>query len=135
MPARHAPDGPDRLTAVPTMLHSGAALNVVPAVGELTCDIRADQLPTGQARLVELARALATEPSVLLLDEPASGLDDAESEAFADLLLELAHEGMGILMVEHDMDLVMAVCDTIRVLDFGEVIAIGEPAMIRSDPR
>ena len=95
----------------------------------------ADSIPTGTARLLELARCLASDPKLLLLDEPSSGLDETETDAFGDLLKDLASEGTGILMVEHDMDLVMGVCDTIRVLDFGEVIAIGDPAMIRSDPR
>ena len=62
---------------------------------------------------------------MLLLDEPASGLDDAESDAFAELLLELAGEGMAILMVEHDVPLVMKVCEWIHVLDFGAILAVG----------
>jgi branched-chain amino acid transport system ATP-binding protein len=98
-------------------------------------DDRADSIPTGTARLLELARCLAGAPRLLLLDEPSSGLDETETDDFGDLLKDLAAEGMGILMVEHDMDLVMAVCDTIRVLDFGEVIAIGDPSMVRSDPK
>ena len=96
---------------------------------------RADSIPTGTARLLELARCLAGEPKLLLLDEPSSGLDETETEAFGELLRDLAAEGRGILMVEHDMKLVMGVCDTIRVLDFGEVIAVGSPAEIRSNPR
>ncbi len=95
---------------------------------------RADSIPTGTARLLELARALACEPRLLLLDEPSSGLDETETEAFGDLLLELAAEGRTILMVEHDMDLVMRVCGTLNVLDFGSIIASGEPAEIRANP-
>lgn len=98
-------------------------------------DERADAIPTGTARLLELARCLAGAPKLLLLDEPSSGLDETETDDFGDLLRELAADGVGILMVEHDMDLVMGVCDTIRVLDFGQVIAIGDPAEIRRDPR
>ncbi len=94
----------------------------------------ADSLPTGQARLVELGRALATRPRLLLLDEPASGQDESETENFADLLRELAGEGIGILLVEHDMQLVMNVCEYIHVLDFGRLMAAGSPAEIRNDP-
>ncbi len=92
---------------------------------------RADSIPTGTARLLELARALACEPRLLLLDEPSSGLDESETDDFGDLLRSLAAEGMAILMVEHDMDLVMSVCDEIHVLDFGQIIASGTPAEIR----
>jgi branched-chain amino acid transport system ATP-binding protein len=93
----------------------------------------ANTLPTGLARLTELGRALATRPRLLLLDEPGSGLDTAESEAFGHLLRELAGDGLGILLVEHDMELIMEVCEWIHVLDFGVHIAQGSPAEIRSD--
>lgn len=95
---------------------------------------RADSVPTGTARLLEVARALACNPRVLLLDEPSSGLDEAETEAFGTLLIELAAEGRTVLMVEHDMDLVMRVCHEIHVLDFGAIIATGTPEEIRSSP-
>jgi branched-chain amino acid transport system ATP-binding protein len=94
---------------------------------------RVDAMPTGLARLVELARALATQPTVLLLDEPASGLDDSESESFAALLLQLAGEGMAILLVEHDVQLVMQVCAHIHVLDFGAILAVGTPSEIQQN--
>jgi branched-chain amino acid transport system ATP-binding protein len=97
-------------------------------------DERADSIPTGTARLLELARCLAGDPKLLLLDEPSSGQDESETDAFGALLKELAAEGRGIVMVEHDMDLVMSVCDEIHVLDFGTIIASGPPAMIRNDP-
>ncbi len=97
-------------------------------------DEQADTLPTGMARLVEVARALAARPRVLLLDEPSSGLDEHESDVFAKLLLDLAGEGLAILMVEHDVPLVMEVCSTIHVLDFGKMIAVGTPAEIQADP-
>jgi branched-chain amino acid transport system ATP-binding protein len=94
---------------------------------------RADSVPTGTARLVEMARALAIEPKLLLLDEPSSGLDEGETEHFGQLLRALSLDGTAILMVEHDMDLVMGVCDLIHVLEFGKVIASGTPAEIRAD--
>jgi branched-chain amino acid transport system ATP-binding protein len=95
---------------------------------------RADALPTGQARLVELGRVLATEPKVVLLDEPASGLDEVETGRVADVLAELAADGMAVLLVEHDMDLVMQLCSRLYVLDFGAVIACGSPAEVRAEP-
>jgi branched-chain amino acid transport system ATP-binding protein len=94
---------------------------------------RADSVPTGVARLLEMARALAIEPKLLLLDEPSSGLDEAETENFGRLLQRLAADGCSILMVEHDMDLVMSVCDLIHVLEFGKVIATGTPPEIRAN--
>jgi branched-chain amino acid transport system ATP-binding protein len=97
-------------------------------------DKRVESLPTGSARLVELARALATDPKVLLLDEPSSGLDEQETDALGALLHELTSGGLGVLLVEHDMPLVMEACTFISVLDFGRVIASGTPAEIQADP-
>ena len=96
-------------------------------------DEEVSSIPTGQARVVELGRALKTRPSLLLLDEPASGQDDAETEAFGVLLRQLAADGIGIFLVEHDVALVMDVCDHIHVVDFGEIIAGGSPDEIQRD--
>ena len=98
-------------------------------------DKTAGELPTGSARLVEIARALATGPQLLLLDEPASGLDESESDRLGKLLRELTGEGLGVLLVEHDMSLVMRVCDSIYVLDLGMIIAHGTPEHIQHDPQ
>jgi branched-chain amino acid transport system ATP-binding protein len=95
---------------------------------------RADRLPTGQARVVELARSLATDPSVLLLDEPASGQDESETAAFAAVLREVAAEGVAVVLVEHDVQLVMDVCSHIDVLDLGRVLASGTPAEVQQNP-
>jgi branched-chain amino acid transport system ATP-binding protein len=108
------------------------ATSVIERVGlEGVASRRADALPTGQARLVELARVLAADPRVVLLDEPASGLDERETERVAGLLRSLAAEGLAILLVEHDMDLVMQLCSRLHVLDFGAVIASGPPDEVR----
>ena len=95
---------------------------------------RADAVPTGSARLVELARALATRPRVLLADEPASGLDDAETDRLGALLVGLAGAGMAVLLVEHDVALVMRVSAVVTVLDAGAVLARGTPSEVRADP-
>ncbi len=96
-------------------------------------DARVDSLPTGQCRLVELGRCLATKPKVLLLDEPASGQSEAETVIFAELLQSLAAGGMAVVLVEHDVALVMNVCARVNVLDFGRIIASGTPSEIQND--
>jgi branched-chain amino acid transport system ATP-binding protein len=93
----------------------------------------AGDLPTGTARLVEVTRALAIDPCVLLLDEPASGLDEEETVRLGALLRSLAADGRAVLLVEHDMELVMHICDVVYVLDVGDVIASGPPDDVRRD--
>ncbi len=95
---------------------------------------QADVLPTGLSRLLELARALACRPKLLLLDEPSSGLDSTESARLGALISELAGEGLAVLLVEHDMEMVMSLCGHIHVLDFGRMIASGSPAEVQADP-
>jgi branched-chain amino acid transport system ATP-binding protein len=94
---------------------------------------RPDQLPYGMRKRVALARALAAEPKVLLLDEPASGLSEAELPELGDLITELAADA-SVVVVEHRMDLMMSVCEAIAVLDFGKLIAHGTPDQVQADP-
>jgi branched-chain amino acid transport system ATP-binding protein len=99
-------------------------------------DVTADSVPTGIARLTELARALACDPRLLLLDEPSSGLSESETDEFAVLVRSLAEDdGRSVLIVEHDVELVLSLCSTVHVLDFGSIIASGPPDVIRADPR
>jgi sulfate-transporting ATPase len=99
-------------------------------------DHRPSQLSYAQRRLVGLARSVAATPSILLLDEPCSGLDDIETREMGHLVTRLAREWrMGVLVVEHDVELVMRICDRILALDFGETIGGGTPAEIRKHPR
>ena len=97
---------------------------------------QAKNLPYGEQRRLEIARALATGPGVLLLDEPAAGMNTREKADLMPLIRRLRDEfGLGILVIEHDMKLVMGVCETITVLDHGVTIARGTPEQVRSDPR
>jgi branched-chain amino acid transport system ATP-binding protein len=97
---------------------------------------QARSLPYGDQRRLEIARALATTPRLLLLDEPAAGMNPQEKEELMQLIRRLRDEfGVGILLIEHDMPVVMGTCEHIVVLDHGEVLAAGEPAAIRRDPR
>ncbi len=95
---------------------------------------QAGSLALGQQRILEIARALAADPCLLLLDEPAAGLRYLEKQALADLLRRLRGEGMGILLVEHDMDFVMGLADRVVVMEFGEKIAEGLPEEVQRDP-
>jgi branched-chain amino acid transport system ATP-binding protein len=100
---------------------------------EAIADERAETLPTGRARLVEVGRALATDPKIVLLDEPASGLDEHETRQLAGVLERVRDAGVAVLMVEHDLDLVMDLCSRIYVMSLGEVIACGSPDEVRRD--
>jgi ABC-type branched-subunit amino acid transport system ATPase component/ABC-type branched-subunit amino acid transport system permease subunit len=95
----------------------------------------AGSLPLGQQRTLEIARALASDPKLVLLDEPAAGLRYLEKRSLAELLQKLRAEGLGILLVEHDMDFVMGLADRVAVMDFGQRIAEGTPAEVQRDPR
>ena len=100
-------------------------------------DVTVGTLPTGSARLVELARALACRPRVLLLDEPSSGLNEEETSAIGQMLLGLVADKeneLAVLLVEHDMSFVMGVCARIHVLDFGKIIAVGTSMEVQADP-
>ncbi|GAB4365902.1 MAG: ABC transporter ATP-binding protein [Deltaproteobacteria bacterium] len=94
----------------------------------------AGELPYGRKRRLEIARALAGEPKLLLLDEPVAGMNDAETREIHELILAIRDRGITVLLIEHDMSLVMRVCDRLVVLNFGEMIAEGPPDRIRRDP-
>ncbi|WP_327319494.1 ABC transporter ATP-binding protein [Streptomyces sp. NBC_01235] len=119
----------------PERRHAARTADAVLARLGLTdqADAPADALPTGIARLVEVGRALVLRPRVLLLDEPAAGQDAEETERFAALLRALAADGTAVLLVEHDMSLVMTVCDDVHVLDLGKVVAAGPPERVQRD--
>jgi len=98
-------------------------------------DHQASSLPFGQQRLLEVARALAAEPQLVLLDEPAAGLSTAETARLGELVMRIRDLGVTVLLVDHDMDLVMQVSDEVVVLDQGATIAEGAPREVQRDPR
>ncbi|MCW2682031.1 MAG: transporter related protein [Frankiales bacterium] len=137
-----AADAPDLLSYLRDVIRPAAAVLPSAAVAavrefrlEADLDRKAQDLPYGKRRLLAIARAVAAQPSVLLLDEPAAGLGDVETAELADLLRRLASDwGIAVLLVEHDMNLVMSVCDKVVVVDFGRKIAEGTPQEVRQDP-
>ena len=99
-------------------------------------DLKASQLPYGKQRKLEIARALATNPKLLLLDEPAAGMNPTETEELLEIIDYIRDTfKVSVLLIEHDMSLVMKICERIQVLDFGTTIAAGTPAQVANDPR
>ena len=98
-------------------------------------DTQADSLSYGKQRLLEIARALATEPKFIILDEPAGGMNDQETQELIELIKAIRDRGITVLLIEHDMSLVMKVCEHLVVLEYGAVIAEGDPETIKNDPR
>ena len=123
MPRRRSVRAADRVEQVLDMMGLAETAERLPA-----------ELSHGRRRLVSVARAFAAEPQLVLLDEPAAGLDTEESQALGVLLRHVVDDGATLLLVDHDMGLVLDVCDRVHVLDFGSVIAAGTPAEIRRDP-
>ena len=95
----------------------------------------AGSLPYGDQRRLEIARAMATDPKLLALDEPAAGMNPSERRALGELIVRIRDGGLTVLLIEHDMRLVMKVCDRMLVLDYGERIAEGLPAEVQRDPK
>jgi ABC-type branched-subunit amino acid transport system ATPase component len=111
-----------------------AALLARAGVGEVALDAAASRLPYGDQRRLEIARALAAAPRIVMLDEPAAGMNPAETGRLVETIRAIASDGIGVLLIEHDMTLVRAACDAVVVLNFGAVIARGTPAEIARDP-
>jgi branched-chain amino acid transport system ATP-binding protein len=120
---------PARLTSteIRMLLERGGIEHVDPAA-------QASSLPYGDQRRLEIARALAASPSVLMLDEPAAGMNPSETARLVDTFRAIAASGIAVLLIEHDMTLVRAACDAVVVLNFGEVIARGTPSEVGRDP-
>ena len=114
---------------------SAAVRNAIALMGlEDVSDRKPSELPLGRQKTLGVARSLALGPKALLLDEPAAGLDTTESAAFGEHLRHIAATGVGCLLVDHDMHLVLGVCDRIYVIEFGRQIASGRPNEVRRDP-
>jgi branched-chain amino acid transport system ATP-binding protein len=139
---RHGSGFLSTLLGLPSFKHAeqemeDRALEILNLLGVLDYkDELAENLPYGDQRKVELGRALATVPTLLLLDEPAAGMNPQETEEVIQIISKIhADHHLTILLVEHDMSVIMGVCRRIQVLDRGEVIALGSPAEIQHDPR
>jgi len=117
----------------PTVVEAARLLDFV-GIGRLANDV-ASSLSYGDQRRVEIARALATKPLLVLLDEPAAGMNPAEKANLMQLIRRVRDSGVTILLIEHDMKVVMGVCERVAVLDFGEMIADGSPEEIQRNPR
>jgi ABC-type branched-subunit amino acid transport system ATPase component len=123
-----------------TNRHERARWNV--AVDALTrvgledfAELPASRLTYGQRRLLELARAVAAHPTVLLLDEPSAGLDVTETDALADHLRQLRQEGVSLLVIDHKLDFITGLCDRVAVLELGRLVAVGDAATVFEDQR
>ncbi|MEO8607041.1 MAG: ABC transporter ATP-binding protein [Chloroflexota bacterium] len=101
---------------------------------EASSDVLAGTLPYGDQRRLEMARALATHPSLILLDEPTAGMNPIETHALGEQIIQLRADGLTVLVIEHDMSLIHQVCDEVYVLNFGQMIAHGTPAEIKDNP-
>lgn len=143
MIAMHATDGPMLVTSILRLpgyrprlqRHRKKALELLALLGIADlADVDASSLPLGTRRLLEVARSLAASPKMVLLDEPASGLDEAEVDNLAKVIRRLRDTGASIVLVEHNFEMVMSVADRVHVLDRGRVIASGEPYEVRNDP-
>jgi ABC-type branched-subunit amino acid transport system ATPase component len=122
--------------AQPGRLSDAGARVLLERAGIANADLRAQasSLPYGDQRRLEIARALAAHPVVLMLDEPAAGMNPSETTHLVDTIRAIAASGIAVLLIEHDMTLVRAACDSVVVLNFGEVIARGTPAQVARDP-
>ena len=98
-------------------------------------DEEAGNLPYGSQRLLEIARALASEPKLIILDEPAGSMNDPETAVLIQLIYAIRDRGITVLLIEHDMGLVMNICEKLQVLEYGALIAQGTPEVVRHDPR
>ena len=99
------------------------------------CDFKASNLPYGKQRKLEIARAMASEPKLILLDEPAAGMNDSETAALTRLIRDIREKyNISIILIEHDMNLVMSLCDHLIVVNFGKKLAEGVPAEVQSNP-